>query len=628
MSPKNPSIKEHTTAPKAKPIEVQPGLHPTAEINSREDTTAEQQLELRTTPTKMQGRPAANSKPDKQSPSYSPDEYFSDLFEDRFEFIDDVHGQIYLNMLERDVVDSREFQRLFRLSQLGFVDLVYPTANHTRGVHSIGACHLSKRLVERLNDNNYALARKGFAGSQNVPEISQVEKVLISLGGLLHDISHGPFSHDIEKKTHHVFFDEETKKKPLKVRSHYGPYEKHDSYPANPSLYVTLMDTKNSQLARILKRHSPDFYQLLLKTADETPHIKSFTETLARSTWPNVEQEILPNLLFHLLVYEKPEEAEQAPLAFLTSFDETSARALGIGPDKSMWGELHRAWYQPFRHDIIGDTLSADLIDYLMRDQSRLGMKGGVDDKLLNFYVLVSWKPSPKADKGFHAERFWYRSAIDLSDHKRGTFRAERLNDLFRLLDLRHQIHEKAVYHRVVQSAIAMLSRACLILDRNKPSLKVLYGYAAESPALAGDDHFLEQLITASLDEETKSKRRAGNKAEAHRTLVHKLAERRVYRPLMVVPGDRVPSLLRLRREDNRENLEPVLRQLAAIIDSTFFSKFFLLTSKLIESLLQHALDSEDDIYEQVERLEKDDTILRKACEGIPKRVIFLDHTL
>jgi hypothetical protein len=116
-----------------------------------------------------------------------------DIFDDAFEFLDDVHGAILLSRLERDVVDTPEFQRLFRLGQLGFVDLVYPTANHTRAVHSIGVCHWSKRLVDQLRKNS---------GSE-VIQISPSERVLISLAGLLHDIPHGPFSHDIEKKTHH-----------------------------------------------------------------------------------------------------------------------------------------------------------------------------------------------------------------------------------------------------------------------------------------------------------------------------------------------------------------------------------------------------------------------------------------
>src|SRR5580698_4105429 len=81
----------------------------------------------------------------------------TEAFADRYEFQDDVHGPIKLNRVERDLVDTPEFQRLFRLGQLGFVDLVYPTANHSRGVHSIGACHWAKKLTDRLNSNAYNL---------------------------------------------------------------------------------------------------------------------------------------------------------------------------------------------------------------------------------------------------------------------------------------------------------------------------------------------------------------------------------------------------------------------------------------------------------------------------------------
>src|SRR5437667_7033581 len=82
-----------------------------------------------------------------------------DPFENRHKFQDDVWGQIELNDLERDAIDTPEFQRLFRTSQLGFVDLVYQTANHTRGAHSIGACHIAKELVDHLIDNTGHLCK-------------------------------------------------------------------------------------------------------------------------------------------------------------------------------------------------------------------------------------------------------------------------------------------------------------------------------------------------------------------------------------------------------------------------------------------------------------------------------------
>jgi hypothetical protein len=266
--------------------------------------------------------------------------------------------------------------------------------------------------------------------------------------------------------------------------------------------------------------------------------------------------------------------------------------------------------YQPFRHDIVGDTLSADLLDYLARDQARLGMKNQLDLKLLSNYILVPWAypDSPKALRSG-----LYRCAIDLMDHKRGTFRAERLNDLFRLLDLRHQIHEKAVYHRVVQSSIAMLSRAALILQQKMPPLRTLYGLDKPTLALAGDDGFLQHLVQIS-----------GDGGAAHQTLACKLAERRVYRPLVVIPGDRVDILLR-EICDFSKGLQHPLRELAAVIDSTFFSRFFLLISTCIETFLRHALeeDSEDAVDQFLGKLSKDHARLGRVASRTPKRVIF-----
>jgi HD superfamily phosphohydrolase len=534
-------------------------------------------------------------------------------FQDRFEFADDVHGEIHLNEIERDAVDSPEFQRLFRLSQLGFVDLVYPTANHSRGIHSIGACYWSKRLINCLNKNS---GRFKEAHGEKKPQISRSESVLISLGALLHDIPHGPFSHDIEKKTHLIYLDN-AKKVPTKVKSHYGLYEKHDSFTSNPALFVFLMDTEASVLARVLRHHSPAFTDLLLNEADQSELLRPFAEALKMAEWRLMRDELLPQLLFHVLLYEKPIEAKKHNVRLRTSFRSETSSEWGLGPSQNRKA-LHDTWYQPFRHDIIGDTLSADLLDYLMRDESRLGMKNSLDLKLLEFYTLVSVenKEDGRASNG----KTVYRCAIDLDDHKRGTFRAERLNDIFRLLDLRHQIHEKAVFHRVVQSSVAMLARAGLILgDTGKPSLEDLYGQSHESgtTALAGDDHFLHLLLKKAQDD-------GDDPSHVRQSIPCKLAERRVYRPLMVIPGDRVELLLRgLGNFNSDSTLEHPLRELAAIVDSPFFSPFLVLSSTYIEKLLQHALEDEDKIDDHIRGLIGDEVRLTKALTAIPKRVIF-----
>ena len=66
------------------------------------------------------------------------------------EIRDPIHGSIVLDAREREVVDSPFFQRLRSVRQLGFADLAFPGATHTRYVHALGACHLSGRIFEAI----------------------------------------------------------------------------------------------------------------------------------------------------------------------------------------------------------------------------------------------------------------------------------------------------------------------------------------------------------------------------------------------------------------------------------------------------------------------------------------------
>jgi len=517
--------------------------------------------------------------------------------EDSFTYFDDIHGAIKLNQLEADVIQTPEFRRLFHLAQLGLVPLVYPTASHSRGMHSIAACHWAGKLADCLNQNTQRLA--GQLGFKPI-QITRAERVLIRLAALLHDISHGPLSHDIERKTHYVYHASTR----IRVKSQYGLYEKHDDYEANPVLYILLMDPKRSVLARVLREYSRSFADLLLGDVNSAPHLNGCGQLLVE--WSSQAcEEILPSLLFHLLIYEKPEEAHRHSIKVAKEFDrEPEAWTLGSKGDK-----LHQAWYQPYRHDIIGDTLSADLLEYLQRDQDRLGLKNRLDLKLLDFYVLVPWKPAqPDPDC---PPRFWddrYRCAIDLMDHKRGTFRSERLNDIFRMLDLRHEIHEKAVHHRVVQSAIAMLGRAGQILrDQNCfPELPELYGLPASSgtsatssgagsqpatPVLCGDDHFLSLLLQKTNEIHTQKTDKTHDHSASIQpiefSMVWKLVERRLFRPLLIIPGDRVPALL---GNGSSSPDEHQLRWLAATVDAPFFQPFFRAVSAAMQCVLEHSL--------------------------------------
>jgi HD superfamily phosphohydrolase len=555
-----------------------------------------------------------------------------DPFENLHKFQDDVWGQIRLNDLERDVIDTPEFQRLFRTSQLGFVELVYHTANHTRGAHSIGACRITNRLINRLVENTKDLQNKyetECPGLYANFEISPAERILIRLGALLHDVSHVPLSHDLEKKSHKVFYP--AQEKPLKLRSWYGHYDKHDDYEDNPLLFRLLCNQESSVLARVLRHYSKPFWKLLQEDSKilkqnsaelKHGHLKEFVDLVIAnddSEW-KPESDLLPQLIFHLLFYEKPEEAEFHSRSIVTSFDNKELEKWHLGP-KTLTSERtkqwHNAWYQPFRHDIIGNTLSADLIDYLTRDPQRLGTQRRIDLHLLSYYALVKHNTNNSRKR--------YRCAIDLHDHKRGTTRTFLLNDLFRLLDLRQDIHEKAVVHRVVQSANAMLSRGLLLLGKedmsvkdSRPMLDEVVGLKkGQHHALQSEDLLFHRLLEICNGQTEK------RFVEASR-IFQKLAERRVCRPLVIIPGDWAEKQLSLHKVSNCDPDFP-LRTLAALVDSAYFSPFLLFACSCVEKYLEGIFDTDDDICSFAERIAAADApvqVVENARNLIPSRVI------
>ena len=101
-----------------------------------------------------------------------------------WEIKDPVHGYIELNKQEIDIVDSPEFQRLRRLRQLSAAFLTYPGAEHTRFHHSLGVLHIAGKIAQRLTNSEV---------------ITEEEALKLRMGGLLHDIGHGPFSHLFEE---------------------------------------------------------------------------------------------------------------------------------------------------------------------------------------------------------------------------------------------------------------------------------------------------------------------------------------------------------------------------------------------------------------------------------------------
>ena len=63
---------------------------------------------------------------------------------------DSVHGFIRFDEYERKLIDSKPFQRLHFIHQLGIGYLVYPGATHSRFEHSLGVMDLATRIYNRI----------------------------------------------------------------------------------------------------------------------------------------------------------------------------------------------------------------------------------------------------------------------------------------------------------------------------------------------------------------------------------------------------------------------------------------------------------------------------------------------
>ncbi len=98
------------------------------------------------------------------------------------------------------LIDTKEFQRLRRIRQLGLARFVYPGAEHSRFVHSLGVFNFARRMIEKL--------QACHAGTSTATELEENGKT-IKAAALLHDLGHGPFSHVYER-----VFEQETKKPP------------------------------------------------------------------------------------------------------------------------------------------------------------------------------------------------------------------------------------------------------------------------------------------------------------------------------------------------------------------------------------------------------------------------------
>jgi HD superfamily phosphohydrolase len=281
---------------------------------------------------------------------------------------DPVHGDIYVNELERLLIDSPPMQRLRRVRQLGTTHLVYPGATHTRFSHALGTLRAAQDLLDAVADN-----RRGpdpvpslLDEWENSPHQGELQRrfaeatVLARLGGLLHDLCHVPLGHTIEDD--------------LKV------LEPHDS--------------------------NTDRFEALWAQLDPR----------ARDAIDGAAGGVLKTELTHLILSK-------------------------VGMEEG-WESRY-----PFVEDIVGNTICADLMDYLSRDHHHAGLPMEIGHRFVDhFYVMPS-------NNVRHSRKMVIRTS------RKGQQRQDIKTELEKYLRYRYELTERVLTHHAKTSADAMIGK-------------------------------------------------------------------------------------------------------------------------------------------------------------------------
>ncbi|ERJ84628.1 putative dGTPase [Porphyromonas gingivalis F0185] len=106
---------------------------------------------------------------------------------------DPLHGYIKLKSWEVALIDTKLFQRLRKISQLGLANLVFPSLNYSRFEHSLGVLGtvnvLLLKLVENSSDDE----------KTEIKELISKYEIPLRMAALLHDVGHCLFSHCSER---------------------------------------------------------------------------------------------------------------------------------------------------------------------------------------------------------------------------------------------------------------------------------------------------------------------------------------------------------------------------------------------------------------------------------------------
>ena len=372
------------------------------------------------------------------------------------EFHDPIYGFVTYKRREIQIIDHPAFQRLFKVYQLGQTHLVFRGATHSRGQHSLGTLAALKLLI--------SACRKAYDRHQSLhgpePEVGQrwklddplndVEQAFARLAALLHDIGHVANGHTLEDELGLLHNHASRQRLDLILdRSSWLRYPT-DSLSEAATVSQTEATTTNRAKSDSLSHSATQFVEDTSTTSSTTEPLRQRIDRLyaelaaTADVWARFPRtdEGGSNAEGHSSDLRQLSASEILVEIIVAKDDRYHLESQSVAAD----GTVFRV---PVLRDLVGNTVCADLIDYLQRDWLHIGKPRSLDTRLLQYMEIVTDGRESKV-------------AVNLRSNQDRRVRPDVMSAILELLENRYHLWEVALLHRTKTSASAMLERAIM----------------------------------------------------------------------------------------------------------------------------------------------------------------------
>lgn len=382
-------------------------------------------------------------------------------------------------------INTKCFQRLYNIKQLGLANQVYPFATHTRGAHCLDCLDFAQRFIDALKENiKHSTSINEYERKKFLKQIEK-DTPLVRAAALLHDIMHIPYSHTLEDEN--------------------GILEKGDK----SERINKMIDRIDSELEMLKK--SPELAPHTLfgfkdqeELEDKIKYAKDLLEDVKKVLWTIAfpDEDAIKHFIERKANKTKKEGGNELSEREKTEIQKKIEKNV-LDPERF------------YMADIIGNTICADLLSYIFRDVEFTGieMKPGFWYRMFDYIEL---RQNAKTDG---------RSRLVIKLTKKGDWRHDVLSAIIGILNVRFALTEAVIYHHAKCEASAMLGKIaslCKLVESDE-----LYDLGDE-----GLMDLLEKKIN-KMSENTGYKKRA----EGAKRLLDSLKSRRFYKRFHMVPA-------------------------------------------------------------------------------------------